>query len=142
MRKLIVALAAIAMLAAMASPVQAAYPTEYNQKTQVLTDEPRTGMAGSEVVRTILLAPGRYGWWTYVSPRATPIGGDCDGREIDLGWGWYDWVDTLVPHDGYYEQTTGLVPHNLDWPIVELRCSWRIEFANTYTWGSALDPHF
>lgn len=140
MRKLILALAAVVLL--VASPAQAAAPTEYHQKTQVLTDEPKPGVASSQVVRNILLGPGRYGWWTYVSPRATPVAGDCDGREIDLGWGWYQWIDTLVPHDGYYEHISGLVPFNSDWPAVELRCSWRIEFANTYTWGSALDPHF
>lgn len=120
--------------------------TAWNVQEIYLTDLPSSGMTKGEVQRRIYIPEGKtYGWFPYVMSRygapAHPRGGQCGGREIYLGAGWYTWKDELFPLDKYYAQLLSLDPDNPAWNTVYFQCDYEIRPADWYTWGSGLDPH-
>lgn len=129
-----VAAVATAVVALAGAPASAA-DTAYNTRSVWLDGNPTAGNENACTTRSLYLASGTYTWTQIFQGNRVP------SRDIYLAAGTYTWKDCIVPYYRYYKQTSSLSksgsataylndPVEYHWP------------ADTYTFGSLLDPHF
>ncbi|MCX5612666.1 hypothetical protein OHB39_34715 [Streptomyces sp. NBC_00047] len=128
-----VAAAATAVVAMAGVPASAA-DTAYNTRSVWLDGQPSGANASACTTRSMYLASGTYTWTQIFGGSRTPT------RDIYLATGTYTWRDCVVPHNGYYEQTSSLSkPGSETAYLIDPSFG---QLAGTYTFGSLLDPHF
>ncbi|MFD3992931.1 hypothetical protein [Streptomyces sp. NPDC058583] len=127
------AAAATALMTLAGSPASAA-DTAYNTRSVWLDGEPSGANVSACTTRSMYLSSGTYTWTQILGGTRTPT------RDLYLATGTYTWKDCIVPHNGYYEQTSSLSKPGSD--TAYLSDPSFGQPMGTYTFGSLLDPHF
>ncbi|HEY9367192.1 hypothetical protein [Streptomyces sp.] len=128
------AAAATAVVTLTGTPASAA-DTAYNTRSVWLDGEPSGANYSACTTRSMYLASGTYTWTQIFNGSRTPT------RDIYLAAGTYTWKDCIVPYNGHYKQTSSLNQPGLQTAYLNDPTEYHWS-ADTYTFGSLLDPHF
>ncbi len=128
-----VAAAATAVVTLAGAPASAA-DTAFNTRSVWLDGEPSGANYNACTTRSMYLASGTYTWTQIFGSVQEPT------RDLYLAAGTYTWKDCIVPHNGYYEQTSSLSKPGS--ATAYLTDPYFLQPASTVTFGSMLDPHF